>query len=100
MRQKRETARTARSARAARGTAAETAAEAQPLDPGDEDVLRALQTLGYRAGESRRALELCADMPGASREDKLRRALTYFPQRCHRVATFTALPAVPTPAPA
>jgi hypothetical protein len=63
----------------------ETSATAE-LDPADEDVLRALRTLGYRAGESRRALELCANMSGASREDKLRHALAYFPQRCHRVA--------------
>src|SRR5262249_22270487 len=55
-----------------------------PAGTGEHDVYLALRTLGYRDGESRRALELCADMGDASREDKLRRALKYFPPRCHR----------------
>jgi 5-methylcytosine-specific restriction endonuclease McrA len=89
MRHKRETAASARAARdrTANPGGVEVKEKGRPLDPSDEDVLRALRTLGYRAGESRRALELCADIPNASREDKLRRALTYFPQRCHRVET-------------
>jgi hypothetical protein len=89
MDQKRATAAARRraSARAMRDlNAPEMNADA---DPTDEDVMLALRTLGYRAGESRRALEMCADMPAASREDKLRRALTYFPQRCHRVPAWS-----------
>ena len=46
------------------------------LDPSSEDVVLALRTLGYRAGESRRAAALCADMVDACAEDRLRRALT------------------------
>jgi hypothetical protein len=65
-------------------------------DPSDDDVLSALRTLGYRDGESRRALELCADMAGASAETKLRRALTYFPLRCHNSARPTAASATGT----
>jgi 5-methylcytosine-specific restriction endonuclease McrA len=102
MRQKREAAAAARAtkARAARDGAEEESAEGRPQDRSDDDVLRALQTLGYRAAESRRALALCADMPEASSEQKLRRALTYFPQRCHRVERFAEASSVSPPAPA
>jgi Holliday junction resolvasome RuvABC DNA-binding subunit len=54
-------------------------------DQDEDDVIRALRTLGYRAEESRRAVELCADMPDASPENRLRRALTYFPTRGRRL---------------
>jgi UDP-N-acetylmuramoylalanine-D-glutamate ligase len=63
-------------------------------------VFLALQTLGYGAAESRRALAQCADMRGASPEEKLRRALAYFPQRGHRVEKFAEASGVSTPAPA
>jgi len=75
------------------------AAEAHLPDGSDNDVLLALQTLGYRAGASRRAMALCSDMPGASADEKLRRALTYFPQRCHRVERFAEASGVSTDAP-
>jgi len=93
MRQKREEAA---AARAARKQAARTTGEDRSADPSDDDVLSALRTLGYRDGESRRALELCADMAGASAETKLRRALTYFPLRCHNSARPTAASATGT----
>jgi hypothetical protein len=66
--------------------------EERPEDRTDDDVVRALQTLGYGAAESRRALALCADMAGASSEQKLRRALTHFPQRW-RVERVVSTPA-------
>jgi 5-methylcytosine-specific restriction endonuclease McrA len=93
MKQKRETAAAARAMkdRAARVRVAGRAVEAHLPDGSDNDVFLALQTLGYRAAESRRALAQCADMPGASAEEKLRRALTYFPQRCHRSSGATLL---------
>ena len=93
MRQKREEAA---AARAARKQAARATGEDRMADPSDDDVLSALRTLGYRDGESRRALELCADMAGASAETKLRRALTYFPLRCHNGARPTAASATGT----
>jgi len=93
MRQKREQAA---AARAARKQAARATGEDRSADPSDDDVLSALRTLGYRDGESRRALELCADMAGASAETKLRRALTYFPLRCHNGARPTAASATGT----
>jgi len=98
MRHKREAAAAARAAKGSAVTG--TATEERRPDGSDDDVLRALQTLGYRAGESRRALESCADMPGASSEEKLRRALAYFPRRCHRVERFAEASGVSTPAPA
>src|SRR5262249_25088570 len=61
---------------------AKRSAQRSALAEPDDDVYRALRTLGYRAGESRSALERCADMHDASPQDRLRRALTYFPQRC------------------
>src|SRR5262249_4884104 len=90
MKVKRTAAAAARAAKMQTGRdAAPAQAKERDLDRDDHDVLRALHTLGHRAGESRAAVALCAGMQGASREDKLRRALTYFPQRCHRVAAFT-----------
>ena len=56
--------------------------------PEDDDVIRALRTLGYRAEESRRALEHCGDMLDASPGERLRRALTYFPLRGRKVVPF------------
>jgi len=87
MRRKREAAA---AARAASKQAARATGEERMDQPSNDDVLSALRTLGYRDGESRRALELCADMAGASAEAKLRRALTYFPQRCHGTTKPTA----------
>jgi len=98
MRHKREAAAAARVAKAA--NTPERNAEACRPDPGDDDVLRALRTLGYRAGESLRALALCADMAGASPEEKLRRALRYFPLRCHGVRRSAEGPAVKVLSPA
>ena len=82
MQQKREESASVRAAkRASRAT------DAPPPEPSagtdEHDVYRALRTLGFLDGESRRALALCAEIPDATREDKLRRALTWFPQRCH-----------------
>ena len=72
---------------------ASQASDAPPPEPpagtDEHDVYLALRSLGHRDGEARRALALCADMPDASREDKLRRALKYFPLRGHRVAPMT-----------
>jgi hypothetical protein len=92
MRHKRELAAATRTTkdRAARDTGAE---EGLPPNGGDNDVYLALRTLGYRACESRRAVAACADMAGASPEEKLRRALTCFPKRGHRVERFTEAPA-------
>ena len=100
MRHKREAAAAALAAKGRTARTAGASAEGHQPDSSDNDVLLALQTLGYRAGESRRSLALCADMPGASAEEKLRRALTYFPQRCHRVERFAEASGVSTPAPA
>src|SRR5262249_25010171 len=79
---------------------ADTPPPEPPVGTAEHDVYRALLTLGYRAGEARRATAVCADMSDASPQDKLRRALAYFPQRCHGVAPFTASPGGRVPAPA
>jgi len=99
MEQKRNEAREAQAnKRAAR------ASDAPPPEPpagtDQHDVYRALRTLGYRDGESRRALALCAEIPDASRDDKLRRALTWFRPRGHHVAPFSAGSSDGAPAPA
>jgi 5-methylcytosine-specific restriction endonuclease McrA len=81
MRQKREVATAVRASRERAETVRGTqGAEGHEPDRSDDDVFLALQTLGYGAAESRRALAQCADMRGASPEEKLRRALAYFPQ--------------------
>jgi len=71
-----------------------------PAGTDEHDVYLALRSLGHRDGEARRALALCAEIPDASREDKLRRALKYFPLRGRAVAPFRESPAASTPAPA
>jgi hypothetical protein len=86
MQQKREMAAKVRAAKV-RAAKAAKAVEARQRDPDDEDVYRALRTLGYRDGDSRRALESCANMHAASPEQKLRQALKYFPLRCHPATT-------------
>jgi Holliday junction resolvasome RuvABC DNA-binding subunit len=87
MKHKREVAAAERAKkdRATRDKAADEAVRVHEPDYDHDDVYKALRTLGYRDGESRRAIELCADMPDAPAEDKLRRALTYFRKRCYRV---------------
>ena len=49
-----------------------------------EEVISPLRMLGFRADEARRAAALCEDMPEASLEDRVRRALSYFhrPRTC------------------
>jgi hypothetical protein len=100
MKHKREVAAAARSMKHRAAGDTETPEEGLTPKGGDDDVYLALRTLGYRASESRRAMALCADMAGASPGEKLRRALTYFPQRCHRVERFAEATSVSTSAPA
>jgi hypothetical protein len=45
------------------------------------DVIPWLRGLGIRVDEARRAAELCADMPDAPLEERVRRALSYFRKR-------------------
>jgi hypothetical protein len=51
----------------------------------DQDVVPWLRALGFNAGEARRAAALCEDMPEASLEERVRRALTFFHVRGTRV---------------
>jgi hypothetical protein len=95
MQQKRELAAATRATK--KRSAREDNAAHEPDE--SDDVYKALRTLGYQAGESRRALALCADMPGASSEERLRRALTYFPKR-GRVEKCAEAPGVSASVPA
>ena len=58
-----------------------------PAGTDEHDVYLALRSLGHRDGDARRAVALCADVPEASRQDKLRLALKYFPQRGHSASS-------------
>jgi hypothetical protein len=51
----------------------------------DRDVLPWLRALGFSAAEARRAAALCADIPDASLEERVRRALTLFHVRGTKV---------------
>jgi len=90
MKQKREQAAAARAKKRLRDSGAPP--PEPPAGTDVHDVYLALCTLGYSDGESRRASALCAE--NASREDKLRQALKYFPQRGRTVAPFANGPTV------
>jgi hypothetical protein len=80
MRQKRKRSHGARNeGSGGEGTVTGGAAEARQPDGRDNDVFLALQTLGYRAGESRRAMALCADMSGAFRRGEAAQSADLFP---------------------
>jgi hypothetical protein len=51
----------------------------------EDDAFRCLVALGYRATEARWALARCGEMPGATDEQRVKRALAQFPQRVTRV---------------
>ena len=92
MEQKRNEAREAQANKQA-SRATDAPPPVPPAGTDEHDVYLALRTLGMRDGESRRALVLCADIPEASREDKLRRAPTWFPRRCHGPQTSVSMQA-------
>ena len=78
---------------AAKGTQAQAAptqsqtraANQGPSEPDEQDVVPWLRALGFNAAEARRAAERCADMHGASIEERVRTALTCFRVRAARV---------------
>jgi len=87
MRRKREASAERRhraSARAA-ATARACAAPERAVVPDEDDVFRCLLALGYRASEARWAIARCGEMPGATDEERVKRALAQFPQRVTRV---------------
>jgi hypothetical protein len=47
----------------------------------DRDVVPWLRQLGFSAAEARRAAALCEDIPDASLEERVRRALSCFPAK-------------------
>jgi len=57
------------------------------------DAFRCLLALGYRASEARWAIARCGEMPGATDEERVKRALAQFPQRVTRVDRSDWLPA-------
>ena len=71
----------ARSADEARRKSAEAHARAAA-----RDVVPWLRALGLRADEARRAAALCATIPEAPLEQRVRRALSYFHLRSHTIA--------------
>ena len=87
MRRKRE-ASAERRHRASAGAAAIARACDAPeraVVPDEDDVFRCLLALGYRASEARWAIARCGEMPGATDEERVKRALAQFPQRVTRV---------------
>jgi hypothetical protein len=67
----------------ARTEKAERAEQAR-LRPHELEVLPYLRHLGCRDAESREAAALCRDMPDATLEDRVKRALSMFGARCGR----------------
>ena len=86
--------RAAARARAEKKAQAPAAAKARKEEPAHvQEVIPCLRSLGYRAGEARDAARLCADMPDASLEQRVRVALSYFRVRGTKVsAVATASP--------
>jgi hypothetical protein len=68
-------------ARAANAKALSSAA----ADLEEDDAYRCLRALDYNATEARWALARCGEMPGATDEERVKRALAQFPQRVTRV---------------
>ena len=68
-------------------TATAAAATAAAEDPDRRDVISGLRNLGYRAREAEEAASVCADMPGATPEQKFRAALQYFRAGTKRTAS-------------
>jgi hypothetical protein len=61
------------------------AAQEAAAHPGEDDVFRCLLALGYRISEARWAMARSGEMPGATDEERVKRALAQFPQRATRV---------------
>ena len=80
MRSKREEARRAAAARKAQAAQRAQAAAAAT----EKDVTPWLRQLGFRADEARLAAAHCADMPDASLEERVRKALAFFHPRAKR----------------
>jgi hypothetical protein len=70
---------------AAEARAIERAAEEARAAAAEQDVVPWLRALGFSAAEARRAAALCEDMPDASLEERVRRALTFFHVRGTKV---------------
>lgn len=88
MRRKREASAERRHRAGARGAAANAdacAASSSSSDLDADDAFRCLLALGYRTTEARWALARCGEMPGATDEERVKRALAQFPQRVTRV---------------
>jgi len=95
MRRKREESAERRNGSKALAAAARARAIGASLpDAGveDDDAFRCLLALGYRATEARWALARCGEMPGATDEQRVKRALAQFPQRVTRVDRSDWLP--------
>jgi len=96
MRRKREASAERRhraGARAAAANASACAASSTSSDLDADDAFRCLLALGYRTTEARWALARCGEMPGATDEERVKRALAQFPQRVTRVDRSDWLPA-------
>ena len=86
MRRKREESAERRARSKARAEAANAKAASSPdADLEEDDAYRCLRALGYRATEASWALARCGEMPGATDEGRVKRALAQFPLRVTRV---------------
>jgi hypothetical protein len=86
MRRKREASaeRRHRAGARAAANASACAASSTSSDLAADDVFRCLLALGYRTTEARWAIARCGEMPGATDEERVKRALAQFPQRVTR----------------
>ncbi len=82
MRNKRHAAAEARAAAKERAAAARAQAAAEAKE---RDVVPWLRALGFKATESRNAAALCEDIPDASLEERVRKALSFADVRGARV---------------
>jgi hypothetical protein len=74
-------------ARDERKAHARAAAKARQEEPAHvEEVVPCMRALGYRPGEAREAARLCADMPDAPLEQRVRVALSHFRLRGTKVS--------------
>ncbi|HKQ57522.1 MAG TPA: HNH endonuclease [Candidatus Eisenbacteria bacterium] len=73
---------------AAAETRAKREADKRVHDEQDKDIIAGLRTLGYNANQARSAAAFSRDMPDATLEERMRRALSYFRLRGTRVQPF------------
>ena len=75
-----------REAREAAAAEARAKTEAEAARARELDVVPWLRSLGFKADEAKEAAKLCGDLPNATLEERVKRALSFFkPRGCVRM---------------